>query len=160
MTYDNQSHPSIPSVCHKASKSSKQALDWSESTSNDLRWPKITQDDLTTFWLHSDYILTTFWLHSDYILTDWLTDWLTDCYIYLRGSCSKTILEFFLHCLTASIEQWKCVCSCQLCFMHWSCSSFVTNLLCCMHWSRRRWRTCGFRVPVVRDGRKWTEGRR
>ena len=71
-------HPSHPSVLHEASKSSKQASDWSESTSNDLQRPKMTYDDLrrlhydsilATFWLHSDYTLITFWLHSDYIQT-------------------------------------------------------------------------------------------
>ena len=44
---------------------------------------------VTTFWLHSDYILTTFWLHSDNILTTfWLhadfiltTFWLHSDYI-------------------------------------------------------------------------------
>ena len=153
--------PSVIFLCHSCLKPDESNMleTWSRNKQVSESFQLLFK-----FWLPSGYILTIFWLHSDYSLTVttfWLhSDWLTDCYIYLRGSCSKTILEFFLHCLTASIEQWKCVCSCQLCFMHWSCSSFVTNLLCCMHWSRRRWRTCGFRVPVVRDGRKWTEGRR
>ena len=74
-TYDN--HPIRPST--KPLYSSKEALDWSKSTSNYLQsmttatfW-QLSDNILTTFWQHSDNILTTFWLHSNYILaTFWL----------------------------------------------------------------------------------------
>ena len=71
-TFDN--HPIQPTPIVQPTKnllSSKQALDWSELTSNGLRWPKM-------IWLHSDYILTAFWIKSDYILT---TAWLHSYYI-------------------------------------------------------------------------------
>ena len=82
----------IPSIHPTySSQWTKQALDWSEPTYNDLN--PMTSDDhhhiLTTFWLHFDYILATFWLNSDYILaTFWLhfdftltTFWLHSDYI-------------------------------------------------------------------------------
>ena len=40
MNYNNQSQSHPPSLL-----SSKQALDWSESTSNDLQWPPMTSND-------------------------------------------------------------------------------------------------------------------
>ena len=87
----------IPSIhATYGSQWTKQALDWSESTYNDLQRPPMTSNDhhhiLTTFWIHFDYILATFWLHFGYILTAfWLhsdyiltTFWLPSGYILTK----------------------------------------------------------------------------
>ena len=71
-TFDN--HPIQPTPIVQPTKnllSSKQALDWSELTSNGLRWPKM-------IWLHSDYILATFWQYSDdiaHLCRPWSIGW-------------------------------------------------------------------------------------
>ena len=61
--------PMITIQLTKPLQSSKQALDWSELTSNDLQWPPMTY-----FWL---FLTNYFWLTNR--PTDWLTDTPTDC---------------------------------------------------------------------------------
>ena len=59
--------------------------------------------------------------------------------------------------VAVDVHCYKLLC-CMHCLKWFVTTDMHCYKLCCMHWSRRRWRTCGFRVPVVRDGRKWTEG--
>ena len=56
----------------------------------------MTKDDLTTFWLHSDYILTTFWLYSDYLLNPF---WLYSDFILttLWLHCDYILTTFWLY---------------------------------------------------------------
>ena len=71
--YDNHPSNPIPSqpIRPNSSKWTKQALDWSESTSNDLQWPPMTIEDLIN--LISDQRFQHFYLTPTRLLPDFFS---------------------------------------------------------------------------------------